>query len=261
VPDDDFGLFLTGLARDDLVLTPITRAALYDPDFKGFMVEVEPFVPRPYDGLFHPSTHSLWTVRQLYLYLVAPHVLDAERMDITGVLAVTSGKFWHRFLQLLWLEDGVMVKDEAPARDYFTNRTGHADGLLRNGECVEIKTINEYQVHKIDSEKILKEKKPQYWAQTQDYLDILGLESMRYFLMHPAYPFPMTEFLVKVDKSYNAIRRSEYRHAIELAEEFPDYKALADPAHSGVPICAGCSPRSKMAKQCPVRRGCPVGSF
>ena len=203
--------------------------------------------------------HSTWTVRQLYLYLVAPTLLTQERMPMTGVLAVTAGTFWHRFLQLLWLRTGHIVEDEVPVLDEATNRRGHADGILPSGECLEIKTINEFQVVKVIDEESLKEKKFGYWAQTQDYLDILGIDVMRYFIMHPAYPFAMSEFLVKADKRYQAKRRSEYLQALEMADKHPDGRYLADLSQTDIAAC--CSPNSAAARKCDARLACPIGRF
>lgn len=252
--DDDFDFFLTGLAKQE-VLIPAIRRALYDPDFKGFNVPVDAFAPRPYDGWFHPSTHATWTVRQMYMYLVAHETLEEERMPMTGVLAVTAGKFWHEFLQRVLLQTKDLVRAEWPIRDHFTNRTGHVDGLLANGEALEIKTINPFQISKVVTEAVLKEKKPEYWGQTQDYLDILGLSTMRYLMINPSYPFEMAEFPVLADAVYQKNRRLEYRQAIELAEAYPDYRAL----DQGAPIPSCCAPKSAQAKQCPARNGCPVG--
>lgn len=251
--------FLTMLqaVREEKILIPAVHRALFNPDFKGFDVEVEAWSPRPYDGRFHPSSHSTWTVRQLYLYLVAPQFIEEEHMPLTGVLAVTAGKFWHRFLQLLWLDTGDLIQDEVPIWDPETNRVGHADGILRTGEGLEIKTINEFQINKVTDEAVLKQKKYQYWCQTQDYLDVLGLDAMRYFLMNPTHPFPMSEFVVKADKAYQKRRRAEYMRAIEMAQKYPSSVLLEDLQQVEVHAC--CTPKSPEAKRCPAKYGCPIG--
>lgn len=241
------------------VLIPAVHVALNSPDFVGYNVEVEPFLPRGYDGWFHPSAHSTWTVRQLYLYLVAPRLLAAERMPLTGVLAVTAGKFWHRFFQLLWLDTGHLVADEVPIRDNETNRLGHADGILASGEGLEIKTINEYQIHKVTSAEELKVKKFDYWCQTQDYLDCTGWDAMRYFIMYPGYPFPMSEFVVPADPKHQAARRGVYLRALELADRHPDPAYLDDLNQAEIAAC--CSPGSAAANKCAARLACPVGRF
>lgn len=253
----DFARTIKGIASNE-VLIPIMHAALYDPEFEGFSVPVTGWQKdkRHYDGWFHPSYHSTWTVRQLYIYLTAYHLLEEERMPLTGVLAVTAGKFWHMFIQRILLDNGILVKDEVPIRHEETNRLGHADGYLSTGEALEIKTINGFQVDKIISEAVLREKKPQYWAQTQDYLDCLGLSSMRYLMINPDYPFRMSEFVVMSNRPYQVQRRAEYKQAIELAQRFPDATYLGDP-QSTVPTC--CAPRSKEARGCPTKHACPIG--
>jgi hypothetical protein len=248
---------MLGAAKAGQVLIPAVHVALNNPDFVGFPVDVEPFLPRGYDGRFHPSSHATWTVRQLYLYLVAPRLLGQERMPLTGVLAVTAGKFWHRFFQLLWLKTGHLIRDEVPIVDKPTNRVGHADGVLASGEGLEIKTINEFQINKVDSEAVLKEKKFDYWCQTQDYLDCTGWEVMRYFLINPSYPFAMSEFVVKADHKHQAARRAVYLRALDLAERFPDHRHLDNLAQADIEPC--CSPGSKTATMCPTRIACPVG--
>lgn len=255
---EDFDLFLTGLAKNE-ILIPAIRRALFKPDFKGFNVPVEGWTPRPYDGWFHPSTHGTWTVRQLYLYLVASKFVETEQMPLTGVLAVTAGKFWHEFLQRILLATKDLRVAEQFIEQEDTNRRGHLDGVLENGEGLEIKTINPYQISKVIDEAVLKEKKYDYWAQTQDYLDVMGLSIMRYLMIEPSYPFQMAEFVVPADLDYQQRRRSEYRQAIKFAEVYPDPKVLADHTRATVPSC--CAPKSQMAKSCPVRMACPIGQI
>lgn len=254
----DFARMLTETAHGKKLI-PAAHAALYNPDFAGFEVDVEPWTPRGWDGWFHPSAHSVWTIRQLYLYLTAPDLLTQERMPMTGVLAVTAGKFWHRFFQLLWLKTGDLVADEVPIEDAETNRRGHADGQLPDGDGLEIKSINEYQIHKITDEAGLKEKKYDYWAQTQDYLDCTGWAAMRYFIIYPGYPFPMSEFVVPADKNYQATRRGQYLQAIELALAHPNAKWLEDRMQTDLAAC--CVPASPQAAKCPARLACPVGRY
>lgn len=261
-PSADFARTMRGIAMDQ-ILIPTIHAALYSPDFKGFTIYVPGWQEdtRTYDGKFHPSTQSTWTVRQLYIYLVAPQLLQQERMPLNGILAVTQGKFWHKFTQHVLLDQGTMVPTghpdgEVKIDDPETNVFGHADGKLTTGECLEIKTINGFQIDKINSEEILREKKFDYWCQTQDYLMVLGLKVMRYFLLNPQYPFPMNEFLVSANPAHQAKRRAEYKLAIELALKYPDVAEL-ESTQTTVPVC--CAPGSAESKRCPARLACPIG--
>lgn len=255
---NDLSAMLTAQAEDQILISILYRR-LYDPNFRGFNVPVEPWTAKEPDGWFHPSSQSLYTLRQLYLYLTRPDLLTAERMPLTGVLAVTAGTFWHRFIQMVLLDDGILVEGEVPVRDDYTHRRGHADGVLSNGEVLEIKSINDYQVEKINSGEVLREKKPQYWAQSQDYLDCLGLSKMRYLIIAPTYPFRMSEFVIQSDFDYIAKRRVEYRRAYELSLDYPDGSKADDLAFDTLPAC--CVPKSVQAKSCFAQLACPVGRF
>lgn len=258
-PDIDFTATLGSAARGD-VLKPILMAKLYSPDFTGFTIKVEGWSGRRWDGKFHPSTHATWTLRQLYLYLTRPDLLDGERMDVTGVLAVTAGTFWHTFIQRILLDAGPLLRAEVPVCDEEINLVGHADGELSTGELLELKTYNnEFTIQKIDNEVTLRERKPEYYAQTQDYLAGLGREAMRYLVIYPTYPFHMTEFVVKANLPFQTAQREKYLRAYELAQTFPDGSVVEFTQPVLAPAC--CAPGSVQAKGCPVRLACPVGRF
>jgi hypothetical protein len=201
---------------------PALQSALNDPTFSGFNIEVEPWTARPPDGYFHPSTQSMWNVRQLALYLMAPKLVVQERMDINGVFAITQGHFWHMFIQHVLKETGFLIDDEISFTDEEHKRRGHMDGLLKiKGveEGLEIKTINPFKINKMVSEEALKELKLQYWYQAQEYLDVFGLPRMRFLFISPSYPFPMKEFVVKADSAHQARRRADYKDAIAIAAQ------------------------------------------
>lgn len=230
---------------NDQELIPGTLALLVDPDFDEFSIKVEKWGKRAYDGWFHPSTHATWTARQLYYYLVAPNHVEVETMTMTSVIAITQGHFLHDFFQHIWMGKGLLDEAEVPMEDPQHNRRGHADGR-RGVEVVEIKSINDYQIDKIVNEAILKEKKPGYWYQAQEYLDMLGMEVMRYFMVTTSYPYKMQEFLVRFDPEHARVQRRKYRSAINARDR-------------GVLPPACCTPGSNEAKACPVRRACPIG--
>jgi hypothetical protein len=256
--DPDFARTMSGIAANEVII-PRIHTQLFNTSFSGFAVVIPSWDDdkRIYDGWFHPSAHSTWTVRQLYAYLTRHQTLQEERMELTSIMAVTRGKFWHMFLQRIMLDDGVLIEDEVPIEDAETNRRGHADGLLSTGELLEIKTINRFKVSKINSEEALRELKPQYWAQTQDYLDCLGVDAMRYLMINPDWPFEMSEFVVRANELHQARRRKEYLQAIEMALAYPTGEALA--ADSELALC--CAPGSKAAKQCPAALACPIGGL
>lgn len=232
--------------HDQRLLIPTIRAALADPDFTGFDMTIEPWVVREPDGWFHPSTHATWTARQLTYLMMYPERFVEEKRDLLFVLAVTQGKFWHDFMQILLLGHHVLVQDEVPLIDPEHNRKGHADGRLANGELFEFKTAGDWVIKKMNSVAELKEHHPEYWAQTQEYLDMAGVARMRYLVMALSSPFPMVEFVVPADPEYQAAQRAKYRTAIEAARSGD----LPEP-------CCGLG--SAQARACPARLMCPIG--
>lgn len=211
---------IRGLAKNE-ILIPTLHTALNDPKFKGFNIEIEPWSARPPDGYFHPSTQATWNVRQLALYLMAPEMVETERMQLTSVLAITQGHFWHLFIQHVLAESKILIKSEVGFTDELHKRRGHMDGLLRvNGreEGLEIKTMNPYKIKKVTSAQELILEKPEYWAQAQEYLDVFGLDQMRFLIISPSYPFPMNEFVVPADPEHQERRRAIYRGAIQVAD-------------------------------------------
>ena len=216
--------------RDKKILTPIIRTALASPDFQGFTVPVEGYVPRPYDGWFHPSTHATWTTEQLIDYLLHPenHQPDLHP-PLSFVLAVTQGKFWHTFYQRLLHDYGhdILVQDEVPLFDPVRRRKGHTDGLLSTGELLELKTASARAFRQFTTIEDLIAKKPEYYAQTQDYLDMAEAEVMRYLVVCMEAPFEFSEFLVSADGTYQAAQRRKYREAVETAAQFGELPNLS----------------------------------
>lgn len=236
---------MRGLSKDQ-ILIPTLQIALNDPDFSGFEIKIEPFQARPPDGYFHPSTHATWNVRQLALYLIAPHLIKSEQMELTSVFAITQGHFWHMFIQHVLTTAGPLIDTEVGFVDQELRRTGHMDGLLDirgQREGLEIKTINSFKINKVTSERELREHKPEYWAQAQEYLDVFGLPRMRFLLLAPTYPFTMKEFTVEADPVYQERRRAIYHGAIQIAE-----------ATNKLPLPEGGCCRNPSS--CPVRSAC-----
>jgi hypothetical protein len=244
VTNPDLRRAVKGL-RNQEILVPILHTALNDPEFRSFTIGIDGWKKsnRKPDGYFHPSGQATWNVRQLALFLIAPHLIEQERMQLTSVFAITQGHFWHVFLQHVLKENGILVEDEIGFTDKVHRRRGHMDGLLSNGEGLEIKTINSFKINKAISEQWLREEKYGYWCQAQEYMDVFKLEGMRFLFLSPSYPFPMKEFLVKADPVHQAQRRADYLQAIDLAATHQL------PLHAGT-VCCG-SPEN-----CPVRLAC-----
>lgn len=205
--------------RDKKILAPIIRSTLHDPNFKGFTLEVEGWTPRPYDGWLHPSGQATWEVEELVRYLTEPESFSEEEPTLSFVLSVTQGKFWHTFIQRLLLDNGILVQDEVPLRDPLHRRRGHTDGLLSTGELLEIKTASARMIRKLTTATDLRTAKPEYYAQTQDYLDMAQVEHMRYLVMGMEAPFEIAEYIISADSMYQARQRLKYREAIDIAAE------------------------------------------
>lgn len=244
----DFSHAMRGVANDE-ILKPIIMAELSDPDFEGFDIHVEGWKEdvREYDGKFHPSVHSTWTARQLTYYLTHPEEFVIERPPLLFVLAVTAGKFWHKFTQRILLRNGILLQDEVPLLDSTFNRAGHTDGRLATGELLEIKTMTQYKIDKIDSAEVLREKEFGYWSQTQDYLDMCNGQRMRYLILEIGSPFRMQEFVVEADREYQMQQREKYLEAIRAARY-------------GETPSQCCNFNSNLSKSCPARLACPVGT-
>lgn len=252
----------TRLVKDiaeDRILIPVIKAALNDPDFRSFDVRVDGWEPRPYDGWFHPSTHATWNVRQLWLYLTRPELMEPERPTLLFVCAVTQGKFWHRFIQTLLFDRGILLprpkahetdditeKVEVPVLDRHHRRRGHADGRLSGTELFEYKTMNDRYLAKTKTVEDIKEHHFTYWAQTQEYLDMAKGKQMRYLIMSLASPFPMAEIIVPADPVFQAAQRAKYKEVLQHVAD------QTEPA-----FC--CAPKSREAKACPVKSACPIG--
>lgn len=244
---------------EDRILIPVIKAALNDPDFKSFQVTAEGWESRPYDGWFHPSTHATWNVRQLWLYLTQPELMEPERPSLLFVCAVTQGKFWHRFIQTLLFDHGILLprpkahetddiveKVEVPLKDRHHRRRGHADGRISGDELFEYKTMNDRYLAKTKKVEDVKELHPEYYAQTQDYLDMAKAQRMRYLIMSLASPFPMAEIVVPADPVFQAAQRQKYKEALQHVADQTEPK-----------FC--CTPKSPEAKSCPVKNACPIG--
>jgi hypothetical protein len=234
--------------QDGKILAPILRGEVKKPNFRPFNIKVEPPKERPWDGYWHPSTHGLMPARQLALSLKHPMEFEAEETTLEKVFAVTQGHLFHTFCFKVLRRNGILLSEELPVLDEEHNRRGHMDGFLANYEGLEFKTVNnDFLLKKIEDVESLRKYKPGYYAQIQEYLDILQLSAMRFFMMGMFYPYPMIEFPIFYDEPFQLARRAEYRAALAYAREDG---ALPDPC---------CEPRSKEAKNCPLRTACPIG--
>jgi hypothetical protein len=256
-------------------LIPAITAYLSDPDFDDIHMVIEGWnrSKRRHDGWWHPSGQATWDERALFLYLTQPEKVISEDIPSAGVKAITAGKFWHLFEQEILCRMGMLVEHDNPPGVHRAERPlssaahrvrGHTDGKLIETprwpvpELLEIKSINEFQIDKIVDEDILREKKPGYWGQTQDYLWMEfgpGEGAMRYLIVHPSYPFPEVEFVVTPDARYQKRRMRLYARTWEAVQAH-----LAEDPEDQLPdICTGCVPGKGLTKTCALRISCPIG--
>jgi hypothetical protein len=254
------------------VLIPQVQVALHNPSFEAFEVPTLAFHERQYDGWLHPSTHPLWPERQLYYYLNQGDSFEHDPIGVDGTMAVTQGNFWHSFLQRVLLDSGLIRNVDMGATHahdqaelYVEDKTcltrGWMDGVLNSDvfsitvdEGLEIKTASSRVTNSLpkgppgDPERIgwLKEKRPQYYAQAQEYLRMSKMSTQRFLFVNLEYPFAMHEIAVPFDYSYSQRVVDKYRSVIQAVAdgEIPD---------------ACCAVRSDQARICPARLLCPVG--
>jgi hypothetical protein len=198
-----------GSAKGDLII-PRLRTFLYDPDFESFVVKMRGFEYRGPDGWFHPSTHPLWSERQLYFYLARPDDLVREPYDPLRVMAVTRGHFWHSFIEHCLLGAGVITAGETYVEDAETGAHGGIDGRGDWDGIYELKTMKPMRLRLITDVYVYGEKHPEYWAQAQEYMRMTGMHHHRTLLLSTEYPFEMKEFRIPFDPQYAEVMRAKY---------------------------------------------------
>lgn len=251
-------------ASDGEIIIPALRAALFNPTFDTFSIDLPDFKPRKPDGWFHPSTHPLWEERLLYFYLTDPGQLAVEPMDPHSVMAITQGHFWHAFVEKVGIDAGVLVqpdpcpcgcgKNEWYFHDDVLGSRGHTDGVTATAvddipAIFEFKTMRPTKVRKIPRGKpsdpeVLQAYKalvPEYFGQGQEYMRISGFRSHRTLILSMEYPFEMREIAMPYDQHYAEEIAAKYRRVRQaVADRRPPIMCCVDqkacPARL---LCAG----------------------
>lgn len=267
------------LTTDGLVVKPVLENYLFNakfPDVFDVRFHKAGKARKP-DGWFHPSTHPLWTERQLFYYLTEPDLVEAEQLSYESRMAVTMGTAVHAFIEHCVRDAGLMAPlegtcpcchrqhgtgkgqcDEYGASDESMRSRGHMDGNLvlpKDGKFTkaglagfEFKTINAralYGMNDLDLDTF-RQKKPEYYAQVQNYMETTGLTQFVVLFISLGFPWQLVEIQVPYDPEYALNLRRKYQYVVNSVEE-------NDPPD---PCCA---PRSEKAKACPVRFACPIG--
>jgi hypothetical protein len=264
------------MISQDLVVVPLVESYMQAAKFpKVFDVTFrdEGTERRP-DGFFHPSTHPLMGERQLYYYLTAdPDDLIPEDIAYENRMAMIMGTAVHSFIQTCLIDAGLLLRpvgtciacglqhgnrknecDEYGAMDKVLGRRGHMDGILQvslndwGRGLFEFKTINPRASFGLEHHALdwLKTKKPEYYAQVQDYLDMTGMQKAIILFCVLGFPWKLVEIEVPYDYRFVADLKARYGRVRE-AERTGD---LPD---------ACCAIKSKESKACFARNVCPVG--
>jgi hypothetical protein len=241
--------------KKGLVLKPVLHTYLYDAKFPDFSIHFKNHsMNRKPDGWFHPSTHPLWTERQLYHYLVHPGHVQEEVKDYMGTLAVTLGTAAHGFVQncLGPKGSGVLVDSEVYVEDPEVGSRGSMDGLLnlphREPDVFEYKTSNPMKLAKVEDHDLdaYRTKWPEYYAQNQEYMRMSGWRNTIVLFMTMSYPFDMKEFIVPWDPEFAYGIENKYRRVRQAVADQQE----PDPC---------CSIGSAEAQSCVARSVCPIG--
>ena len=249
VTDADLvGLDFRHMVRDvskGLIVKPILHNYLFDAAFPAFTMDFpKQEMARAPDGWFHPSTHPLWTDRQLYYYLTRPGGMQAERLEYMSTLSVTVGKAMHGFIEMCLTDAGLRPLDlqrctmcppeahcdEAGVMDEESRSRGHMDGVLslthlhhdfaEDFPVFEFKTTNIMKLSKIKDLDLATYRKlwPEYYAQIQEYMRMSGKRMAVVLFMSMGYPWEMREFHVPFDRAFATGIRDKYLSVIDLAE-------------------------------------------
>lgn len=264
---------MADMIKQDLVVVPLVEAFLRAakfPDVFSVTFRDEGKERKP-DGYFHPSTHPLWGERQLYYYLTAPDRLVPEEFEYENRMAVVMGTAVHAFIQVCMITAGILLKptgtclacgrphgkrkndcDEWGALDKVLGRRGHIDGILDisgwGRALFEFKTIGDKAAMKLDHHDLewLKTRKPGYYAQVQDYLDMTGLQKAVIVFCILGFPWRLVEIEVPYDHLYVSQLKAKYARVRQAEKD----GVLPDPC---------CAIKSKESRVCPAREVCPIG--
>ena len=243
------------------IIIPRLRTFLFDPHFREITIQLDGWSGRPPDGWFHPSTHPSWTERQLYYYLLNPEGVTPEPFELSSVLAITQGTFWHSFLLGIMVEAGILSHNEVYVEDPVLKSRGSMDGLLdvdnlpiTEPESLELKTMRGSIMQGCPKgppddpakQAWFKIKHLTYYLQAQEYMRMANIARHRVLIIGIESPFPMIELVVPYSFTDAMFTADKYKRVIQ---------AVAD----RIPPDPCCSYGSPTAKVCPVRLSCPIG--
>lgn len=243
MPEEDWlaGLDFRHMVRDvqkGLLLKPILHNYLFDASFPEFSLHFEKEdMERKPDGWFHPSTHPLWSERQLFAYLAFPELMLVEKKEYMSTLSVTFGKVTHTFIEVCLEDAGLRPAalnvctvcppekecQEPGVEDSEAGERGHMDGVLDLSHlsipsdafaqpAFEFKTTNDMKLSKVADLDIetYRAKWPEYYAQAQSYMRMSGRRMMVVLFMALGFPWQMKEFHIPFDPAFSFGVRDKY---------------------------------------------------
>lgn len=256
-------------ASDGLVIKPLLHSYLLEAKFpKHFTVTFRQHaLDHGPDGWFHPSTHPLWTERQLWYWINRPETFIPEKMAYMSVLSITMGSAVHDFQDFCLKDMGVLLTPDGPCpcgdpeckewyvEDLELQSRGHMDGRAAlhvpaypefTQQVYEFKTITERAKLPPKDNDIdwLIAKKPGYYAQVQEYLRMTGFRLAIVLFLSMGHPWEMREIQIPFNQKFAYDISEKYRRVLEA------------PSDALPPPC--CGPGSKESKVCPFRGTCPI---
>lgn len=183
------------------------------------------------------ETSELFTVKFSAGYPISPFGMP-RKSDLFGS-AFKSGRT---------LRNAITSIEPVESRPTRCITVAHESSLYAVGEgfVPTHNTMNGFTLPKITDMHVLKDKKPEYYAQAQEYMRMSGYDMMRMLIVGPDYPYPMKEIVIPYDRVAAMAVRDKYLRVRQ---------AVADQV---LPE-ACCGIRSTTAKQCFAREVCPVG--
>lgn len=243
------------MAAEGLLLKPLLKSYLEQEKQPEFSVTFARKGQRAPDGWFHPSTHPLWTERQLYYYLTEPHNLRRRPLGDVGMMAVTVGTVLHSFLQAVVVDMGVVAPEtvEMPVSDDATRARGAVDGILSiNGvEAVwDFKTINPFAIKYVKDMDLdgWCERYPYYYAQQQEYMRMAGLPLAIVTMLATSSPWEQREIHIPYNPEFAEDTASKYRRVLDCVER------------GVLPVTECCVPGDRVSQTCDARECCPNGT-
>jgi hypothetical protein len=199
VADLRFKGIFNNLSQGQLVVPWLENALLSDtwPESYNITIDSGEYYGKG-DGYFHPSTHSLMGIRELYYRFHPDHKdkIIPEKRSLQSHMTLAMGSALHGVIQTQFQMAG-MLKPENTEFEYV-NAEHHVRGRIDfildhpdgNQYPVELKTQNSFAFKKQDSIK------PSWDAQLSLGLDNSGFDLGILLVMESGWPYSFKEFRV-----------------------------------------------------------------